>query len=51
MQLPTQGVRDTRRTEVWQPYYVVISGSYIYFYKERDDLMPYHYLYIMSITC
>lgn len=29
---------------------MVLSGSYIYFYREEQDLMPYHYLYLMSIS-
>ena len=28
---------------------MVFSGSYLYFYKQRDDLMPFHYIYIMGI--
>jgi len=46
--LPALGVRETRLTSNWHNYFVVLSGSYIYFYKEEQDLMPYHYLYILS---
>jgi hypothetical protein len=31
-------------------YFVVFSGSYIYFYKDEQDLMPAHYIYVMSIS-
>ena len=48
--MPTLGVRETRWTNNWQNYFVVFSGSYIYFYKEEQDLMPYHYLYAVSIS-
>jgi len=48
--MPTLGVRETRLTNNWQNYFVVFSGSYIYFYKEEQDLMPYHYLYVVSIS-
>jgi hypothetical protein len=48
--MSTLGVRETRLTNMWQAFFVVFSGSYIYFYKEERDLLPYHYLYIMSIS-
>jgi hypothetical protein len=48
--MPTLGVRETRLTNSWHSYFVVLSGSYIYFYKEEQDLMPYHYLYVMSTS-
>lgn len=31
----TLGVRETRLTNSWHSYFVVLSGSYIYFYKEE----------------
>mmetsp|Transcript_17068 Transcript_17068/g.26356 ORF Transcript_17068/g.26356 Transcript_17068/m.26356 type:complete len:249 (-) Transcript_17068:9868-10614(-) len=48
--LPTLGVREQRLSNNWTGFYVVFSGSYLYFYRTQRDLMPYHYLYVMSIT-
>ena len=48
--LSTLGVRETRLAGTWKKYFVVVSGSYIYFYREQQDLLPYHYLFVMSIT-
>lgn len=49
-QMLALGVRESRLTNNWQSFFVVFSGSYIYFYKEEQDLMPYHYLYVVSIS-
>lgn len=43
-------MRETRLTYNWQTYFVVFSGSYIYFYRAEQDLLPFHYLYAMSIS-
>ena len=48
--LYAQGVKQNRLTNSWKSFFVVLSGSYIYFYKSKNDLMPIHYMYIMSTT-
>jgi len=44
------GLKEYRLTNNWKNFYVIISGCYIYFYKQEDDLVPFHYLYIMSLS-
>lgn len=47
--LNAQGLKQNRLTNTWKSFFVVLSGSYIYFYKNKNDLMPIHYMYVMSI--
>lgn len=34
----TRGV--TRSKLYWEQYYMIVSGSYIYFYKNKHDFVP-----------
>lgn len=45
------GVREYRAVSAcpWKRYLVVLSGSYLYFYQGQD-LTPYHYIYVLSLT-
>jgi len=46
----TQGVRENLITHSWQPFQVVFSDSYLYFFKdEHSALTPFHYIYVLSI--
>jgi hypothetical protein len=44
------GLKEYRLSNNWKNFFIVISGCYLYFYKQKDDLVPFHYLYIMSIS-
>ena len=48
--MPVMGLKEYRLTNNWKNYFFIISGCYLYFYKQEDDLVPYHYLYIMSVS-
>jgi len=41
----TKGLKGSLSSN-WHGYFLLVSGSYIYFYKTRKDLMPHHYIYI-----
>lgn len=48
--LPVMGLKEYRLSNNWKNFFTVISGCYLYFYKQKEDLVPFHYLYIMSIS-
>ena len=43
--LSTRGLKGSLSSN-WTPSFLMISGSYLYFYKMRRDLMPQHYIYL-----
>ena len=45
--LQTRGVRGYNN--YWTQYYTVASGNFLYFYKSKRELMPYHYLSLKEI--
>ena len=39
-----------RGLDTWDKYYVILSGSYLYFYEKSKDKNYYTYLYIRGIS-
>jgi len=41
----TRGIKGSI-SSYWQSNFMIMSGSYIYFYKSKRELMPHHYIYL-----